>query len=71
MRPDHPGFPPARLARNSYAGVLNPCWPGLTGTTLAPDTPVPLRYRVYIHRGGASAGRVKEAYEAYSAGRGR
>jgi hypothetical protein len=69
VSPDHPGYPPAWLIRNSYAGVINPCWPGLAGAVLAPDVPVSLRYRVYVHRGDAAAGRVKEAFEAYLAGR--
>ena len=71
VSPDHPAYPVGWLARNSYAGVLNPSWPGLTGATLAADVPVSLRYRVYIHRGDCVAGRVKEAYEAYIAGPGR
>lgn len=71
VSPDHPGFPPAWLVRNSYAGVLNAAWPGLDGATLFPDKPAVLRYRVYIHKGDTSAGRVKKAYDAYSAGRDR
>jgi len=70
ISPDHPDRPVGWLARNSYAGVLNPSWPGLAGTTLAADSPVPLRYRIYIHRGDTASGRVREAYEAYIAGRG-
>lgn len=66
---DHPGYPLTWLVRNSYAGVINPCWPGLAGAVLAPDVPVSLRYRIYVHRGDAAAGRVKEAFEAYLAGR--
>jgi hypothetical protein len=71
VSPDHPGYPVDWLVRNSYAGILNPSWPGLAGAVLPADSPVMLRYRVYVHRGGLPAGRVKEAYEAYSAGRGR
>jgi hypothetical protein len=70
VSPDHPGFPLPWLIRNSYAGILNPCWPGLPGETLAEDVPVSLRYRIYVHNGDAAGGRVKEAYEAYIAGRG-
>jgi len=70
VSPDHPGYPVPWLIRNSYAGVLNPCWPGLPGATLAADVPVTLRYRVYIHRGDSASGRVKEAFEAYIRGRG-
>jgi len=58
------------LIRNSYAGILNPCWPGLPGATLAADTPVTLGYRIYVHDGDAGSGRVREAYEAYIAARG-
>jgi hypothetical protein len=66
--PDHPGSPLPWLVRNSYAGILNPCWPGLAGATLTEDAPVTLRYRIYVHRGDAAAGGVREAYEAYIAG---
>ncbi len=68
VHPRHPGQPLAWLARNSYAGVLNPSWPGLAGTTLAEGTPVTLRYRIYVHRGDAEAARVGEAYRACAAG---
>jgi hypothetical protein len=71
VHPDHPGYPVPWLVRNSYAGVLNPCWPGLEGAVLAPDVPISLRYRIYVHRGDAAGGRVKEAYEAYTSGGGR
>jgi hypothetical protein len=67
VSPRHPGFPLPWLVRNSYAGILNPCWPGLPGATLTPDVPVFLRYRVYVHRGDARTGRVAEAYAAFLA----
>jgi hypothetical protein len=67
VSPRHPGFPPSWLIRNSYAGILNPCWPGLEEAVLAPDVPVFLRYRVYVHQGDAGSGRVAGAYEAYLA----
>jgi hypothetical protein len=70
VSPDHPGFPLPWLVRNSYAGILNPCWPGLDGAVLPEGAPVPLRYRIYVHRGDAKAGRVGEAYAAYAAIRG-
>lgn len=66
--PDHPGSPLPWLVRNSYSGILNPCWPGLAGATLTEDAPVTLRCRIYVHRGDATAGGVREAYEAYIAG---
>ncbi|HOW86871.1 MAG TPA: PmoA family protein [Candidatus Aminicenantes bacterium] len=67
VSPRHPGFPPPWLVRNSYAGILNPCWPALEGAVLEAGVPVSLRYRVYIHSGDAGTGRVAEAYAAYLA----
>jgi hypothetical protein len=69
VHPGHPDRPVAWLVRNSYGGVLNPSWPGLAGKTLAPGTTISLRYRIYVHSLDAEGGRVKEAYEAYIAGR--
>jgi hypothetical protein len=54
------------MVRNSYAGIINASWPGLEPVVLKPDEPVTLRYRVYIHRGDATAGEVKAAYAAYT-----
>jgi hypothetical protein len=68
VHPGHPDRPVAWLARNSYAGVLNPSWPGLAGATLAADKAVTLRYRIYVHRGDAEAAWVGEAYRDYAAG---
>ncbi len=69
VSPDHPGFPTTWLVRNSYAGVINPSWPGLEGATLKPDEPVTLGYRIYIHRGDVAGGKVREAFEAFRSGR--
>jgi len=65
VSPGHPGFPVHWLIRNSYAGVLNPSWPGNDTTVLEPGSPVTLRYRIYIHRGDAVSGRVMQAYSDY------
>ena len=65
VSPDHPGFPTTWLIRNSYAGILNVSWPGLKPAVLQPGNPVILRYRLYVHRGDAAAGRVQQAYEKY------
>ena len=67
VSPRHPGFPLPWLVRNSYTGILNPCWPALEGAVLEAGIPVSLRYRVYIHSGDAGAGRVAEACAAYLA----
>jgi hypothetical protein len=65
VAPGHPGHPIPWLIRNSYAGILNPSWPGLKSATIEVGRPVILRYRLYIHRGDVAAGRVAEQYAAY------
>jgi hypothetical protein len=67
VSPGHPGFLTTWLVRTSYAGILNPSWPGLEGVVLASDIQVTLRYRIYVHRGDVETGRVKKAYESYAA----
>jgi len=71
--PDHPGFPVPWLIRRSYAGVLNPSWPGMKGIVLHPGRPIGLRYRIFIHRGNVESGNVAGAYRKYlrDASRGR
>jgi hypothetical protein len=59
---DHPGFPIPWLIRNSYAGILNPSWPGLKSATVEAGKSVTLRYRLYVHRGDAAAALVREYY---------
>ena len=63
--PDHPGYPIPWLVRNSYAGILNPSWPGLKSAVVEEGQSVTLRYRIYIHCGDAAAARVAENYAAY------
>lgn len=57
------------LAPNTWTlrdyGFLGPCWPGLETATLEPGKPVTFKYRVWVHRGDAAAGGVKEAFEAF------
>jgi hypothetical protein len=65
VSPDHPDFPTNWLIRNSYAGVLNPSWPGLKSAVIRPGEPVRLLYRIYVHRGNAESGKAAEAYERY------
>jgi hypothetical protein len=65
VSPDHPGFPTKWLIRNSYAGLINVSWPGLTSVVLKPGEPVTLRYRVIIHRGNAAAADVEAAYRQF------
>lgn len=65
VSPSHPDFPTNWLIRNSYAGVLNASWPGLESVVLQPEKPVTLRYRLYVHHGDATAGRVSQSYEQY------
>jgi len=68
----HPGTPPDRQPRSwtiRHYGFLGPSWPGLEPHTLEPGAPVTLRYRVYVHCGSATDGKVAEAYERYATSR--
>jgi len=61
--PGNPGFP-SGWSNRSY-GYLNPGWPGLGKFELAPGRPLRLRYRVWIHRGDAVAGKVSQVQKAF------
>jgi hypothetical protein len=63
IHPANPAAPNEWTLR--HYGFLGPCWPGMETVTLEPGKPVTLRYRLWIHRGDAAAGRVAAAYDAY------
>ena len=68
----HPGTSPNLKPRGwtiRHYGFLGPSWPGLEPHTLEPGAPVTLRYRVYVHCGSATDGKVAEAYERYATSR--
>ena len=65
VAPGHPNAPLPWLIRNSYAGVINPSWPGLKPITLVPGQPLQLRYRIYIHRGDLDEGAIAEKFRLY------
>jgi hypothetical protein len=62
--PSHPDYPPTWLTR--HYGVLCVGWPGVKGKTFPPGIPIRLNYRVWVHRGDADVGRLKQAYEDYT-----
>jgi len=63
VHPANPDAPTGWILR--HYGFLGACWPALQPTTLKPGKPVTLRYRVYVHRGGADEANVAQAYERY------
>jgi len=65
VSPDHPDYPITWLIRNSYAGIINPSWPGLELCVLHPGKPICLRYRIYVHRGNVESGQVFKAYDNF------
>ncbi|GMV96747.1 MAG: hypothetical protein AMXMBFR83_11070 [Phycisphaerae bacterium] len=65
VHPSHPEYPPEWLTR--YYGVLNVSYPDLKMIDLPRDKPLRLKYRVWVHRGGAQEGRCDEHYRAYAA----
>ena len=65
VSPSHPNYPPTWLMR--HYGVLNVAYPGLEMLEVQRETPLRLRYRLWIHRGDAEAGGVEAQYKAYTA----
>jgi hypothetical protein len=65
VHPSHPDFPPQWLTR--HYGVLCLGWPGVKPATFRVGEVIRCRYRVWIHRGPASAERLARAYASYSA----
>ncbi len=65
VHPSHPDFPPQWLTR--HYGLLSVGWPGVKPATFQPDQPTSCRYRVWIHRGSATAAQLEQAYEAFKA----
>ncbi len=63
VHPDHPDFPPQWLTR--HYGVLCLGWPGIQPGTFPVGQTIQCRYRIWIHRGHASAEQIARAYEAY------
>lgn len=63
VHPSNPNYPQPWLLRNSYAGLLNPEWPGLEAKTLEPGQPVKLKYRLIIHNGRLSAEQIQKLFK--------
>jgi hypothetical protein len=62
----HPAFPPPWTLR--HYGILNVAWPGVESRTLSPGEVVTMRYRLWVHRGGATGGGVAEAWTEFTSG---
>ena len=60
----NPGFPNGWCLR--HYGFLGVDWPGLDTVTIQPGEPVHMRYRVWVHRGDAQAGRCSAAYASFA-----
>ena len=65
VHPSHPTYPPEWIVR-AY-GPIGLAYPGLQMIDRPRNEPLHLRYRLWIHRGEAAAGKVPEAYRAYIA----
>jgi len=67
QHPQNPGYPhPGWIFR--HYGFLGASWPHIQPFELSPGESVGLRYRVYIHKGNAGEGKVKEAFDEYIEG---
>ena len=60
----NPAFPNEWCLR--HYGFLGVSWPALTPVVLQPGVPITLRFRIWLHRGNAQGGQVKEAYEVFA-----
>lgn len=60
----NPGFPNTWCLRNY--GIISPTFPGEGRHEIKPGQPLRLRYRVWIHRDDARAGKVAAAYAAFA-----
>jgi hypothetical protein len=65
QHPANPGYPHPGWIFRHYA-FLGTSWPHLEGYDLEPGASVELRYRVYIHRGGADEAHVADAFKTYT-----
>jgi len=64
-KPNRTVSPPRWLCRTSFAGLMNPFWPGNVPLVLQPDKPATIMYRLYVHEGDAQLAKVAEAYAEY------
>lgn len=65
QHPANPGYPHRGWLFRHY-GFLGASYPHNETITLNPGDSFELRYRVYVHRGDAAAGKVAEQYASYT-----
>lgn len=63
--PQHPGFPPKWMARNSYTGFINVSWPGLEAHKIDVGKSVTLKYRLLVHKGNPTNEQLTKLYELH------
>lgn len=64
QHPDNPGYPHPGWITRAY-GFLGCSWPHTEPHPLKPGESVTLKYRLYVHRGDAEAGKVLTRFEAF------
>ena len=60
----NPDFPAGWCLR--HYGFLGVNWPGLEPVTLQPNRPVTLRFRIWVHNGAVTLGKVEDAFAVFS-----
>lgn len=63
--PEHAGFPPKWMARNSYTGFINVSWPGLEPHKIDVGKSVTLKYRLLVHEGNQTNEQLTKLYEVH------
>ncbi|MCE5335074.1 MAG: PmoA family protein, partial [Desulfobacteraceae bacterium] len=65
QHPDNPGYPfPGWIFR--HYGFLGASWPHEQTHKLAPNESFLLKYRMYVHKGGAADAKVAEKFASFS-----
>lgn len=65
QHPANPGYPhPGWILR--HYGFLGASWPHMDAHALAPGASVELRYRLFIHKGGAEQAQVSAAFQKFA-----
>jgi hypothetical protein len=64
QHPENPDYPAGWCLR--YYGFLGVSWPGEQVVIIKPQQRLTLRFRIWVHRGDAESGGVREVFSAFA-----